>query len=130
MLIIQSISSHKVYAKQLKCMVFYSRRQHIFRVFINSIFGVFYSSCLSQTPVFCKVSIEKYSKTPTFSRRQHFYAPPPESGGVLCYTLRNFECPSVRLSVRPSIRQRPPPFLYRQLLLQFQANPFETLQVF
>ena len=34
----------------------------------------------------------------------HFYAPPPESGGVLCYTLRNFECPSVRLSVRPSVR--------------------------
>ena len=32
----------------------------------------------------------------TFS---HFYAPPPESGGVLCYTLRNFECPSVRPSV-------------------------------
>ena len=27
-----------------------------------------------------------------------FYAPPPESGGILCYTLRNFEC----LSVRPS----------------------------
>ena len=49
----------------------------------------------------------------------HFYAPPPESGGVLCYTLRNFECPSVRLSVRRSVRQRPPPFLYRQLLLQF-----------
>ena len=38
----------------------------------------------------------------------HFYAPPPESGGALCYTLRNFECPSVRpsvcLSVRPSVR--------------------------
>ena len=37
----------------------------------------------------------------------HFYAPPPESGGVLCYTLRNFECPSVRpsvcLSVCPSV---------------------------
>ena len=33
-----------------------------------------------------------------------FYAPPPESGGVLCYTLRNFECPSVCLSVCPSIR--------------------------
>ena len=32
-----------------------------------------------------------------------FYAPPPESGGVLCYTLRNFECPSVCLSVRPSV---------------------------
>ena len=31
------------------------------------------------------------------------YAPPPESGGVLCYTLRNFECPSVRPSVRPSV---------------------------
>ena len=27
--------------------------------------------------------------------------------------------PSVCLSVRPSVRQRPPPFLYRQLLLQF-----------
>ena len=38
----------------------------------------------------------------------HFYAPPPECGGVLCYTLRNFECPSVCLSVclsvRPSVR--------------------------
>ena len=33
-----------------------------------------------------------------------FYAPPPESGGVLCYTLRNFECPSVRPSVCPSVR--------------------------
>ena len=37
-----------------------------------------------------------------------FYAPPPESGGALCYTLRNFECPSVLpsvcLSVRPSVR--------------------------
>ena len=40
------------------------------------------------------------------------YAPPPESGGVLCYTLRNFECPSVRpsvrLSVRPSVRPSAP----------------------
>ena len=34
----------------------------------------------------------------------NFYAPPPESGGVLCYTLRNFECPSVRPSVCPSVR--------------------------
>ena len=33
------------------------------------------------------------------NERTHFYAPPPESGGVLCYTLRNFECPSVRPSV-------------------------------
>ena len=41
-----------------------------------------------------------------------FYAPPPESGGVLCYTLRNFECPSVRpsvcLFVRPSVRPSAP----------------------
>ena len=41
------------------------------------------------------------------NRWRHFYAPPPESGGVLCYTLRNFECPSVRpsvcLSVCPSV---------------------------
>ena len=32
-----------------------------------------------------------------------YYAPPPESGRVVCYTLRNFECPSVRPSVRPSV---------------------------
>ena len=38
----------------------------------------------------------------SFIFQSHFYAPPPESGGVLCYTLRNFECPSVRPSVRPS----------------------------
>ena len=42
----------------------------------------------------------------------NYYAPPPESGGVLCYTLRNFECPSVRpsvcLSVRPSVRPSAP----------------------
>ena len=37
-----------------------------------------------------------------------FYAPPPESGGVLCYTLRNFECPSVCLSVSPSVRPSAP----------------------
>ena len=36
--------------------------------------------------------------------RPFCYAPPPESGGVLCYTLRNFECPSVRPSVRLSVR--------------------------
>ena len=43
-----------------------------------------------------------------WEHRPFCYAPPPESGGVLCYTLRNFECPSVRpsvcLSVRPSVR--------------------------
>ena len=38
----------------------------------------------------------------------HFYAPPPESDGVLCYTLRNFECPSVRLSVCPSVHPSAP----------------------
>ena len=36
--------------------------------------------------------------------KHFYYAPPPESGGVLCYTLRNFECPSVRPSVRASVR--------------------------
>ena len=36
------------------------------------------------------------------------YAPPPESGGVLCYTLRNCECPSVRPSVCPSVRPSAP----------------------
>ena len=48
-----------------------------------------------------------------------------KSGGVLCYTLWNFECPSVCPSVRPSA---PPPFLCPQLLLQFSASPFQTLQ--
>ena len=52
-----------------------------------------------------------------------FYALPPESGGVLCYTLRNFECPSVRLSVCPSVRQRPPPFLYRSMYLVSATPP-------
>ena len=37
-----------------------------------------------------------------------FYALPPESGGVLCYTLRNFECPSFRPSVCPSVRPSAP----------------------
>ena len=44
------------------------------RVLVKSKFGVFYSNFLSLTPTFCKVSIEKYSKTPTFSGRQHFYS--------------------------------------------------------
>ena len=30
-----------------------------------------------------------------FMTSGRFYAPPPKSGGVLCYTLWNFECPSV-----------------------------------
>ena len=44
------------------------------RVLVNSKFGVFYSNFLSLTLTFCKVSTEKYSKTPTFSGRQHFYS--------------------------------------------------------
>ena len=32
-----------------------------------------------------------------------FLCPATKSGGVLCYTLRTFECLSVRLSVRPSV---------------------------
>ena len=31
-----------------------------------------------------------------------FLCPATKSAGVLCYTLRTFECLSVRLSVRPS----------------------------
>ena len=33
-----------------------------------------------------------------------FLCPATKSGGVLCYTLRTFECLSVRLSVCPSVR--------------------------
>ena len=33
-----------------------------------------------------------------------FLCPATKSGGPLCYTLRTFECLSVRLSVRPSVR--------------------------
>ena len=33
-----------------------------------------------------------------------FLCPATKSGGVLCYTLRTFECPSVRPSVRPPVR--------------------------
>ena len=33
-----------------------------------------------------------------------FLCPATKSGGVLCYTLRTFECLSVRLSVRRSVR--------------------------
>ena len=33
-----------------------------------------------------------------------FFCPATKSGGELCYTLRTFECLSVRLSVRPSVR--------------------------
>ena len=53
-----------------------------------------------------------------------FYAPPPESGGVLCYTLRNFECPSVCLSVCPILLK-----LYRcfkdglKICILFFQNP-------
>ena len=44
------------------------------RVLVNSKFVVFYPNFLALTPTFCKASIEKYSKTPTFSGRQHFYS--------------------------------------------------------
>ena len=41
----------------------------------------------------------KMSKNDNFS---YFLCPATKSGGVLCYTLRTFECPPVRPSVRPS----------------------------
>ena len=64
----------------------------------------------------CSVSTEMVGitlgKVILIPSTQFYYAPPPESGGVLCYTLRNFECPSVRpsvcLSVRPSVRPSAP----------------------
>ena len=37
-----------------------------------------------------------------FLEESPFLCPATKSGGVLCYTLRTFECLSVRLSVRPS----------------------------
>ena len=36
-----------------------------------------------------------------------FLCPATKSGGVLCYTLRTFECLSVGLSVRPSVCPSP-----------------------
>ena len=42
---------------------------------------------------------EKYKKIETFKRAIFFLCPATKSGGVLCYTLRTFEC----LSVRPSV---------------------------
>ena len=45
----------------------------------------------------------QYQKT---ERSSVFLCPATKSGGVLCYTLRTFECLSVRPSVRPSVRQR------------------------
>ena len=43
----------------------------------------------------------------------------PRHQKVAGYYVIPSEILSVRPSVRPSVRQRPPPFLYRQLLLQF-----------
>ena len=45
-----------------------------FKVFTNSKVGLFYSNFLILTPTFSKVPIEKYSKTPFFSSKQHFYS--------------------------------------------------------
>ena len=42
------------------------------RDLINSRFGVSYSNFSFLTPIFWKVSIDKYGKTPTFSGGQHF----------------------------------------------------------
>ena len=42
--------------------------------------------------------------TPMFIFLLHLLCPATKSGGVLCYTLRTFECLSVCLSVRPSVR--------------------------
>ena len=47
---------------------------NIYRVLINSKFGLFYSNFLILTPTFSKVPIEKYGKIPFFSGKQHFYS--------------------------------------------------------
>ena len=59
----------------IKCMynVISNAKIDFLRVLVNSKFGVFYSNFFSLTPTYCKVSIEKYSKTPTFSGRHHFH---------------------------------------------------------
>ena len=46
----------------------------LYRVLINSKFGLFYSNFLILTPTFSKVPIEKYGKTPNFSSKQQFYS--------------------------------------------------------
>ena len=48
-------------------------------------------------------STKKKTKS-DISQFTEFLCPATKSGGVLCYTLRTFECLSVRLSVRPSVR--------------------------
>ena len=66
----------------------------------------FCSSAIRMHPRFCSSAFGVHPTfcSSTFRNVPCFYAPPPESGGVLCHTLRNFECPSVRLSVCLSVR--------------------------
>ena len=52
------------------------------------------------------IYLEFQKKSSVTALRKVFLCPATESGGVLCYNLRTFECLSVRLSVRPSVRQR------------------------
>ena len=69
------------------------------RVLVNSKFGVFYSNFLSLTPNFV-VSIEKYSKTPTFSGRQHFcsYSQNPSENSVIYLQCRWRKIPTFYFS--------------------------------
>ena len=90
-------------------------------IIVGLFFITFCRTCFSMGDLGVQVSVHLFVRSvcPSVcpSIRQHlpcvscernssysFYAPPPESGGVLCYTLRNFECPSVRPSVRASVR--------------------------
>ena len=61
------------------------------RVLTNSKFGLFYSKFLILTPTSSKVPIEKSSKTPIFSGKQHFYSyfQNPSENSVL-FLLANF----------------------------------------
>ena len=45
-----------------------------FRVLTNSKFGLFYFNFLILTPIFSKVTVEKYGKTSIYSGKQVFYS--------------------------------------------------------
>ena len=59
-----------------------------------------------------------------------FLCPATKNGGVLCYTLRTFECLSVRLSVRPSVRLSVRPSVRQWLNIRVRSItliPFEII---
>ena len=111
------------------------------RVLVNSKFGVFYSNFLSLTPTFCRVSIEKYSKTPTFSGRQHFYSyfqNPSENSGRETSSLVPVYMPQVSLPFQTVLNFRKQTFIIWNLtyissgvkLLSFSTNYIHSISIF